>query len=210
MSRRTAAADERIARHAQLKLTDFPKGWKQGPQPVSKLTGCPAVEAFKTAASARQHSPNFVSVVFNSTETQATVYIFSDVSLARREFDQVSGQGTRLCLDHARVQAAAEAAKKAHKDVKFSATSSAQLPMRPVGDESALDRLTITVKDTSGHKTKLLLDTVFARVGRGIAILTFLQPATPITPYNNATRNRLAKILVGRLQAGFTLSTAGG
>jgi len=209
MPRVMSAVDERIARRAQLRLTDLPKGWKQGSRPGSRQTGCAALEAFKAAAAARQRSPDFVSTYFNNTQTEAVVYIFSDVSSAKHEFSQVSAETTRLCLDHARVKAAAEAAKKEHKDLKFS-TTSGQLPMRQFGDESALGRLTITATDTGGHKAKLLLDTVFARVGRGIAILSFLQPPTPITPYNNAIRNRLAKVLVGRLQAAFKLSTARG
>jgi hypothetical protein len=80
--------------------------------------------------------------------------------------------------------------------------------MRPVGDESALGRFTLPITDTStGINVDAYFDLVFARENRGIAILSFLDTATP---FDEALRGRLTRILVTRLKAGLESGTLGG
>jgi hypothetical protein len=198
-----SAADRRIARHAQLKLTDFPSGWEQQDKSPSKSTlKCPAVEAARRAVSARQPSPDFVTG--DSTQVSSTVYIFSDISSAKRAFDQLSGASTRRCIAHA--SAKYFAGKGKTKGVKVGQITSGQLSMPAVGDESVLGRVTIPIT-ANGLSIDIYLDLVFAREGRGGAVLLFLDT---VTPFDEALRNQLSRTLAGRLRTGFRVSTAAG
>jgi hypothetical protein len=188
-----SAADKRIARHAQLKLTDFSSGWKQhGSQTSKSQERCPAAEATRAAASAWQQSPTFVTT--ENPQVEAASYVFSDVSGAKRAFRQLSGGSTRLCFADTLTKRLANPPK----GLKFGKITSGQVAMRPVGDESVVDRLTIPVT-VSGQNVDFYVDLVFARVGRGIAGLDFFDT---ITPFDEALRNRLTTTLVGRLKTG--------
>jgi hypothetical protein len=196
-----SAADERIARHAQLKLSDFPAGWEQQDKsPQKSQAKCSSVEAAKAAASARQPSPDFANG--DTPQVGATVYVFTDVKTATHAFDGISGGNTRICLANEFTKYAK--GKGAAKGVKFGTATSGQVAMPPVGDKSALGRLTIPVTDTSsGMNVDLYLDLAFVRVGRGIAILNFLDS---VSPFDDTLRNQLTRTLVGRLNAALKLS----
>src|SRR5207253_1223347 len=69
------AIDRRIARDAQLRLTDFPSGWTSSPRPAS-TTGatCRSISGAKAAVTAHQSSPE---LMFGSAATaDSAAYIY--------------------------------------------------------------------------------------------------------------------------------------
>lgn len=194
----SAAADQRVARDAQLKLSDFPSGWEQKDRTQeSVLAGkCQGVEGPKAAASARQQSPKFEKT---SRQALSTVYIFADVPSAMRAFGELSSESTRVCLADA---AGTYLSSQSQQGAEFGKVTSAQVSSAPVGDESAVSRLTLPFK-ANGLGGHAYFDFVFVRVGRGVATVQFLDF---FSPFEESLRTRLTTRVVDRLKAGLAQS----
>jgi len=190
-----AAEDGRIARDAQLKLTDFPAGWEQQDSATESNSEahCEGVDAAKAAVSARQTSPDFARA--STDYAHSFTYVYVDVARASQAFSQLASESTRTCLGE-------QLAKYLETQKKQGATigkiTTSQVSMTPVGDEHAESRLTIPVS-AQGVTASFYVDLVFVRVGRGIAGFTL---QSLLSPFRESLSTELAKTVVDRLKAG--------
>jgi len=190
-----AAADGRIAREAQLKLSDLPSGWQQlDSGQANSEAGCEGIDAARAAVSARQKSPDFASGNGN-TKAQGFVYMYADVSRATHAYAQLSSQSTRRCVADALGRALA--AQK-HAGATVGTITSGQVAMSPIGDERAEGRFTIPIS-ASGLTISIYVDLVFVRTGRAVAGLTL---ESVLIPFDETLRDRLTTTVVDRLKAG--------
>lgn len=189
----SAAADQRVARDAQLKLSDFPSGWEQKDrtQEAKAWAACQGVDAAKAAASARQTSPDFAER--NHTYAGNFAYIYADVPTATRAFGELSSEHTRTCLGDA---LAKYLPGQVREGAEIGKITTGQVAMQPVGDERTLTRLTVPLK-ANGLNVDVTLDLVFVRVGRGIAGLQFQDV---LSPFDETLRTRLTTTAVDRLK----------
>ena len=195
-----AAADERIASDAQLKLSDFPSGWQQkdSTQEAAAEAKCEGVDAAKAAASARAKSPNFER---QNAQAGNVIYVYADVPGATRAVGELSSQSTRTCIGDA---LAKNLANQKPQGATFGKITSGQVSMTPIGDERTAGRLTIPIS-AQGTTVSACVDLVFVRTGRAVAVFTLLDA---LTPFDETLRDRLAKTVVDRLDAGLGLPSS--
>ena len=157
------AADQRVARNAQLRLTDFPAGWKESAKAqATSQSPCQSVEGAKAATSARGTSRDFS----NSREVPAAysaVYLYADTTTAGHWFDELSS-ATRSCLADVLAKGLASGTKGEKN--KVAQITSGGLATEPIGDERAEARLTIPVS-ADGSSIDLRADLIFVCVNRG-------------------------------------------
>ncbi len=190
------AADKRAARDAQLRLTDFPSGWQEADKSSSSRAPCGSIEEAKKAASTRDKSHSF-SKNNGNTNAGSAAYIYADVATATRWFARLSDSATRKCIGDALGKDLAKA------DVKVGEVTTGALAIEPAGDERAAGRLKIPLT-ARGAKVQASVDLIFARVGRGVSILTLTDV---LTSFDSALASQLTKDVVNRLNAGLKKSS---
>jgi hypothetical protein len=191
----TAPADATIAARAQLRLDDLPAGWQRLRKADESTADCPGVRGPRTATSGRANSPTFTDA--NERQADSGVYVFADAAQARAAFGELTSDATRKCLGdwlakRIREQAATEA------DLKVGKPSSSRLRVGPLGDRADAGRVTVPLS-AEGADVELSADFVFVQVGRGIALLAFLDV---LAPFDADLRADLTAKVVGRLAAG--------
>jgi hypothetical protein len=190
------AADQRVARLAVLRLTDFPAGWAESDKPSeTSQSPCQAINSAKSATSARSSSHTF-SENNDATQAESSVYVYAATASASRWFGEVSSSATRSCLGDALGKGLAKNVQGQGATVGEITTSS--LSIEPVGDDRAAGRFAIPVKSSGGTVT-VTLDLIFVRVDRGIAILTLVDT---LTPFDETLAAKLTRDVVDRLGAG--------
>jgi hypothetical protein len=189
------AADQRVASDAELRLTDFPAGWKESAR--AQATGqspCRSVEAAKAATSARGTSRDFS----NNRDVPAAysaVYLYADATTAGHWFDELSSRDTRSCL--AAVLANGLANGSNGVGDKPDEITTGRVALQPIGDERAEARLTVPT-GPDGASDDLNAAVIFVRVNRGVAVLTLLDTTKQ---FDQTLASRLARAVVDRLGA---------
>jgi hypothetical protein len=189
------AIDRRIARDAQLRLTDFPARWTSTPRPATSAGArCPSIRGAKAAASGRQVSPAFM--LGRATTVASSADVFADVATATHWFAQLASPDTRTCLQRALresvgFQAAAQGAT-------LDSVTARRLTIAPAGDQHAADRFVVRLSDGRFHG-KAEADVIYVRVGRGIVALAVNQVGGP---FDRSLETRLVRTVSDRLAAG--------
>lgn len=189
------AIDRRIARDAQLRLTDFPARWTSTPRPAASAGArCPSIRGAKAAASARQASPQFM--LGSATTVASSADVFADVATATHWFVQLASPDSRNCLlralrESVGFQAAAQGAS-------LDSVTARRLTIAPAGDQHAADRFVVRLSDWRFHG-KAEADVIYVRVGRGIVALAVNQVGGP---FDRSLETRLVRTVSDRLAAG--------
>lgn len=184
------AADRAIALESTLTLEDFPSGWTQadeGQEPAR--VQCEQIEAAKAKTTARTNPPRFSAG--ENTAVQNSVYLFADESTAEQAFEQVSDKSTRFCYVEAVIQAL-----KQRKDLEVGDTTSALLPLDPLGDQRNAARVTVPLTTAEGVDVDLVADMVFVRSDRGLSLGLFIDV---VSPFDSDLREQLTATSVQRL-----------
>ena len=183
-----ARDDPALAKQAVLRLDDFPPGWNAERGPQNLDDGCEPLEAAKRVATARESSPRFNAG--QATLVQNVVYVFADTAAARTAFEATSAENTRSCY--------AEAITGAFRNqigVELGDTTTAALPIDPVGDQHDAARVTLPIT-AEGVEADLIVDLVFVRVRRALSLSLFLNVSSPFDP---ALRAQLTAAVAQRL-----------
>ena len=197
------AADQRVARLAVLRLTDFPAGWAESDKPAETgQSPCQAINSAKSATTARDSSHTF-SENNDATQADSTVYVYADTASASRWFGEVSSSATRSCLGDALGKGLAKNAQG--QGAKLGEITTSSLSIEPVGDDRAAGRLAIPIS-SGGATISVTLDLIFVRVDRGIAILTLVDT---LTPFDQTLAAKLTRDVVGRLGTGLKATPSG-
>jgi hypothetical protein len=188
-----SAADQRVARNAELRLTDFPAGW--GQSATAQATGqspCQSVEGAKAATSVRDTSRDF-SNGRDVPAAYSAVYLYGNATNAGHWFDDLSSSATRSCLAEVLAKGLARGV-----GAKIGAVTTGGVAIDSIGDERSEARLTIPVS-ADGSSSDLRADLIFVRVNRAVAILTLLDT---VRPFSQPLAERLTRGVVDRLRAG--------
>ncbi|MDA0180199.1 hypothetical protein OJ997_07830 [Solirubrobacter phytolaccae] len=182
--------DEQVAEASTLKAEDFPSDWTSEPRDGDDTdSGCKDFEAAKADAAARVDADDFSKG--QTTFAINTVWIYEDEAGATEAFKSVGTEKTRECFAEALAkQLAGESDGPEVGDV-----TEQYLEVGEVGDEVEAGRVTIPL-ETGGQSIDLALDLVFARAGRGITLLGFLDVQAPFAA---SLRDELTNKAVDRL-----------
>jgi hypothetical protein len=189
------AIDRRIARDAQLRLTDFPARWTSTPRPAASIGArCPAIRGAKAAASARQASPQFM--LGSATMAGSSADTFADVATATHWFVQLASPETRTCL----VRALRESVgfQAAAQGASLDSVTARRLNIAPGGDQHTANRFVVRLSDGK-FRGKAEPDVIYVRVGRGIVALSVNQVGGP---FDRSLETRLVRTVSDRLAAG--------
>jgi len=184
-----AGADKQLAEESTLKAEDFPEGWTSEPGDQDDTdSGCPDWENAKQSASARVDSDEFAKS--DTTQVINTVYIYADDAGATEAFKAIGNSKTRECF-------AESLAKQLTTGggVEIGEITDKEIDAPSVGDEVAAGRLTIPIK-AGADSIDFNVDLVFARAGRGVQLLGFMNAQDP---FDDALREELTKTATERL-----------
>lgn len=183
------AADKRIAQQSTLKAEDFPSGWTSEPDDQGdENSGCEDWEAAKKATTARYDADEFSKG--DTTQVINTVYIYGDEAAATEAFAKMGTDETRNCFGE-------ELAKQltAESDIQLGDVTDERIDVSGVGDETAAGRLVLPLK-VEAETIDLQIDLIFARTGRGVQLLGFLNVQQP---FDAELRDQLTTTGVERL-----------
>jgi hypothetical protein len=143
-----AGTDQRIARDALWRRSDFPAGWAQtGPPATIGTSHCRTVDGAKAVATARVISPDFTHTAGASVETADDgLYLDPDAATAQRSFAALTSHGTLACLAHLVRRALVDSTRG--QGVKVDRVETRSLTNPPVGDQSAASRILVRVFGT--------------------------------------------------------------
>jgi hypothetical protein len=179
--------DAQVARRGVLRRSDFPAGWKINTNTGKRLK-CPATTAARKAASAMVRSPTFAHGL--NTEAEAVAYVYRRVAGARKHYAAVSDPATAGCVMRGIIRRLVKAG------YAIGTTTTAPLPLDPVGDERAGTQLTIPLS-RQGVDANILIDVVVARTGRALALQLFVDAFNPFDP---GFRGKLTAAQIRRLR----------
>jgi hypothetical protein len=188
------AIDRRIARDAQLRLTDFPSGWTSSPRPAATAGAkCPGIRGAK-ASSTRQASPEFM--LGSAATADSVAYIYADTATATHWFAQLSSHGTRTCLVGALREGVA--AQIRGQGAHLESITSRPLTIAPSGDQHAADRIVVRLS-AGTFRGKAEADVIFVRVDRAVAAFAVNRVGGP---FNRSLETKLVRTVTDRLAAG--------
>ena len=173
-----------IAQNSLLKLSDFPQGWVEEPDPRPKDTKCEAAKTAFDAAAGSAESGRFTDQTFPSVT--GSVYIYDDEAAAEQAFQGLGEQATHECVGKEVADAIAEQLGIEIGDIEAEPLS--------IGDYAAT-RLTISAT-AFGIEVDAPFDIVVARSGRGITYWVF---GSSQTPFDETLRDQLLGTAVDRL-----------
>jgi hypothetical protein len=178
-AQRTAAAEQRIGAGAQLRLADFPSGWEDGGRNESPPSRCPAVKEAKRTVSARVTSAVFAHG--KNTQAESAVYLYSDAATAQQSFAALTTSATRACLARELAARLEKAARASHARLAVGQPRTGRVALDRLGDERNAARITLPVR-TRATDVDLIVDIVYIRVGRGLALPFFVDALAPFDP----------------------------
>jgi hypothetical protein len=196
------AADKRIAEEAGFVLEDFPTGWQQGDEEDDdqEEAPCPAIRDAREATSARAESPEFREG--RGAQAQSIAYIYPDEAAATQAFAGLTSNESRTCLGEAIGEVLGESlgeqAGPAGGGAEVGEPETSRVSTEPLGDEREAVRITVPVS-AEGIDVDLVIDTVFVRVGRGIALPLFVDT---FSAFDEDLKADLTSTVVRRLSAG--------
>lgn len=184
-----AGEDKQLAEESTLKAEDFPEGWTSEPADQDDTdSGCPDWEEAKQNASARVDSDEFAKS--DTTQVINTVYLYADDAAATEAFKAIGNSETRECFAEALAKQLA-----GESGVEIGEIADKEIEAEDVGDELAAGRLTIPI-EAGGQSIDFNVDLVFARAGRGVQLLGFMNAQQP---FEDALREALTKTATERL-----------
>jgi hypothetical protein len=165
----TSLSDSRIARDAELRPSDFPRGWVSTPGPTTLgHSPCPSVNGAQAAVSAAAISPEFFAR--DARTAESTTYLYGDTKEATRWFGQLTSRRTRNCVVRTISQSATATARS--EGATAGPVRARRLATPPIGDETAGTRLSIRIS-SGGIGLDADADLIFVRVGRSIVVFDF-------------------------------------
>jgi hypothetical protein len=197
-----AAADKRIAEEAVFVLEDFPTGWQQvdDEDDAQEEAPCSGIRDARDAVSARASSPEFREG--ESAQAQSIAYLYPDEATATQAFGSLTSDESRACLGEAFGEALGERlgeqAGPAGGGAEVGEPETSRVSIEPLGDEREAVRITVSVS-AEGIEVDLVIDTVFVRVGRGIALPLFVDT---FSAFDEDLKADLTSTVVRRLSAG--------
>jgi hypothetical protein len=193
------AADRRIAEDAVLVLEDFPTGWQQEDEDDddNEETDCSGVRDARETLSARATSPRFSQGETKNAEN--VTYVYGDDPAARTAFAGLASSETRTCIGQDLGERLAEAAGPTGQGggTQVGEPETSRVSIELLGDEREAARITVPVS-AEGIDVDLIIDLVFVRVGRGIALVTVTDA---LTPFDEDLKAELTSTVIRRLSA---------
>ena len=183
--------DTAIARRAQLRLSDFPRGWQKHDGAAHRSEDCKGIRRPYAAASGRAKSPNFQ--LGDYPAATSAVYMYGDDAQAGDMFATLSARRTLLCL----AKTLKERSERPNLRLTVGEPSIARVRMRAVGDERRGGRVTLPLT-AEGVDIDLVVDYLFVRVGRGVALLAL---GDAFSAFDANLRDQLTATLTRRLAA---------
>jgi hypothetical protein len=192
------AADQDVARQAQLQLADFPSGWAQADeQDDQERVKCVGTEQARNTTTARGQSPRFNKG--DNTYAESVAYTYPDDGAAHEAFTALASRDTRVCIGESIAKRLKDATKSKGPgdtgEIEVGKLSTGRLAVDPLGDERDGGRVTLPL-GTQGLDLDATVDFAIVRVGRAIALLEFIDVPTP---FNNDLRADLTRKVVRRL-----------
>jgi hypothetical protein len=195
----TPAQEQRTARRAQLRLSDFPADWQQ--QTAHRRASCERIRGSRRAASGRAISPSFHQPDYNHQgaypAVTSAVNLYADEAEAANWFARLSTRKTLACLAETLAERAEKRASRAGSALAVGEPTTARVHVDTVGDERAGGRVTLPLT-AQGVDVDLIFDYVFVRTGRGVALLAL---ADTQVPFDENWRAELTGTLTRRLAA---------
>jgi hypothetical protein len=183
--------DTTIAQRAQLRLGDFPDGWREHYDPDHQPANCKGIRGPRAAASGRAMSPNFR--LGDYPAATSAVYVYADEAKAGDMLATMSARRTLLCL----AKKLKQRLLRSNRRLEVGEPSIARVRVQAVGDERKGGRVTLPVT-AEGVDVDLVADYIFVRVGRGVALLAL---ADTFSAFEKNLRNHLTATLTRRLAA---------
>jgi hypothetical protein len=177
-------SDTTISANSVLKVSDFPAGWVEEPDPRPHETSCEAAKAAFDATTGRTDSGRFTDQTFPSVV--GSVYLYADEPAAEQAFEALGATETHECVGEEFAGVIAEALGIEIGDVETE-------PLTIEGMSGS--RLTVAAK-FAGLEVDAVFDVVVARSGRGITLWVF---GSSQTPFDEALRDQLMSTAVDRL-----------
>jgi hypothetical protein len=197
---RDKAAEQKIVDAAQLRLSDFPSGWQQSDdESDSEDSPCGGIRDAKKTTTAHGSAPDFSTN--DSTQATNTIYLYADEGAAHIAFSRLTDRDTRVCIGKELGKNFEKQSKSKGPGQSDSAEvgtpSTGELSIKPLGDERAAGRVTLPVS-AQGQNVDVILDLIFVRAGRGMAIMIFVDV---LSPFDEDLRADLTGKVVRRLTA---------
>jgi hypothetical protein len=185
-TRGDGSADTTIAEQSVLKLEDFPSGWKRLGR-AGENESCDSVAAAKAIATAHRAGERFGQ---EALQSESAVYVFADQASAQKGYEQLASAETPACLADAMIQGIGS-----EPNVTLGKPRITSVPVDAAVDaaEGARVRTSFT---GGGVKGEIDADLVFARSGRGVVMLAFVNA---FAPFDGTLRGQLTQVAVSRL-----------
>jgi hypothetical protein len=194
----TSLSDSGIAHDAELRASDFPRGWSSTPGPLSLgHSRCAGVNGAQAAVSGSAISPEFTGRKPNTAEN--TAYLYVDPRAATHWFGVLTSSRTRDCV--VRTISQDTVASTRGEGVTVGPVRVHRLATPPIGDQASGIRLSVRVS-SGAIGLDANADLIFVRVGRGIVVFDFSAVGSPFnrafeSKLMHAVANRLARELAG-------------
>jgi hypothetical protein len=176
--------DTIISANSMLKVSDFPAGWVEEPDPRPDETACEAAKAALDATSGHTDSGRFTDRTFPSVV--GSVYLYADEAAAEQAFAALGDRETHECVGEEFATVIAE-----QLGIEIGEVESEPLSLAG----TAGSRLTVAA-EFAGLKVDAVFDVLVARSGRGITFWVF---GSSQTPFDEALRDQLIGTAVDRL-----------
>jgi hypothetical protein len=179
-----ALSDTTLSANSVLKVSDFPAGWTEEPDPRPDETRCEEAKAALDSTSGHTDSGRFTDRTFPSVI--GSVYLYADEAAAEQAFEALGSVETHECVGEEFASVIAE-----QLGIEIGEVESEPLSL----EGTAGSRLTVPAT-VAGLKVDAVFDVLVARSGRGITFWVF---GSSQTPFDEALRDQLIGTAVDRL-----------
>jgi hypothetical protein len=182
---------EALAASMNLRLTDFPAGWRATPSEESE--GCAGIQKLTERYDVLAHVDSKDFAKGDNTEASSSAGLFNDEATARDALNYLESaaqsEELRDCLnDFFREQA--------EGDVTFGDVSVGQLSFPRLGDRSSAWEIVVPVK-TQGLSVTAYIDFVYIVEENALARVAF---SDVLSPFDEQLRENLARLVADRMQ----------
>lgn len=180
-------ADQDAAMESGLELEDFPSDWEQDGEGPGTAGDCEPVGAAQELATVNSTARRFSRELLRA---ESTVLVFADEAAAQEGYGQLTSAASGQCLADA-----ITAGVGSDPEAEVGQAQISDVAVEPHGDEAHGKRVSVPVKSRAAE-VEINAEVVVARAGRGVAMLTFVNPAEP---FDERLRERLTKAVVERV-----------
>jgi hypothetical protein len=195
------AADTAFASAGVLKITDFPPGWRTGPNTGgtdSLPTTIPSCARVKSAAKQRDVAATGKaksSFVNQDSHVASNVYVFATPAVASNAMNALASPDVVNCSRQALpAELQNNLANSSSNEVSSVKADVGALSVAPVGDQYTGIEVVVTAQ-VRGLSISFYFDELAFRVGRSIAIMALQNTEMPLTD----PRDQLVAAVKGRL-----------